>query len=435
MTLQKLTFLNNPPPCGDLSVGDENDTIWLKGNIMAADSESVLIRRFSADGDAGAFSEIVRRHARMVYGVCVRILEDESDAADATQETFYQLVQQAREISGSVASWLHTVATRKSIDLIRRGKARRRRERSYASGKTGQVETWHDLSGHVDHILQELDEDVRSVLLEHFFEGKTTTQIAKDRGISQATASRRVNQGLDLLRDGLKKRGLLATGVILSSLLGQGASYAVPAAVTSELTKMAMVGSSVAGGIAATGGATGAKAAAGGMMAGLSGKVTAAVAVAAIGVGSVVTYDHFTQDSGPPAAVSENSSFESRSRSPSKQQRVRSAPPVTVVGDEEQSHKQGAVPDQDAHTGETSARTPDESLPAPIPGEADRPEITGFAMGSFGMGMGATPPDENLSEEEANSPPEFLGGGLGGAIVPRRIDPNELLEELSSEDQ
>ncbi len=406
---------------------------------MAAESESVLIKRFSADGDAGAFSEIVRRHARMVYGVCVRILEDESDAADATQETFYQLLQQAREISGSVASWLHTVATRKSIDLIRRGKARRRRERSYASGKTGQVETWHDLSGHVDHILQELDGDVRSVLLEHFFEGKTTTQIAEERGISQATASRRVNQGLALMRAGLKRRGLLATGAVLSALLGEGASYAVPAAVTSELTKMAMVGSSVAGGVAAAGAGTGAKAAAGGMMAGLSGKVAAAVAVAAIGVGSTVTYDHFTNDSGSPGpTLSEESSLGSRSRSPSGRQPVRSATPVTVVGGAEQAYTQATVREGGTHTGDTSeasARAPNESLPAGISKEADRPETTGYAMGGFGMGMGAMPPHEPAREEEANSPPEFWGGGLGGTIVPQSIDPNELPKELPSEDQ
>lgn len=399
---------------------------------MAAESESVLIRRFSADGDASAFSEIVRRHVRMVYGVCVRILENESDAADATQETFYQLLKQAREVSGSVASWLHTVATRKSIDLIRRGKARRRRERSYASSITGEVEQWHDISGHVDNILQELDEGVRSVLLEHFFEGKTTTQIAGERGISQATASRRVNQGLDLLRAALKKRGLLATGAVLTALLGsEASSYAVPAVVASELTKMAMVGSSVAGGVAATGAATGAKAAAGGMMAGLSGKVAAAVAVAAIGVCSVVTYNHITEPADAPAPiVAEDSSSQSPSRPPLQTPGVQ---PATAGVETEQIHEEPAASAQGDNDDEFD-KWFDEFF---VEGdeEATGPEEpAGALVGGMGMGMrmGTAAPDET-GTQEANSPPVFWGAGMAGSPDSPPIDINELAEELADE--
>jgi len=397
---------------------------------MAAESESVLIRRFSADGDASAFSEIVRRHVRMVYGVCVRILENESDAADATQETFYQLLKQAREISGSVASWLHTVATRKSIDLIRRGKARRRRERSYAGARTGQVEQWHDISGHVDHILQELDEGVRSVLLEHFFEGKTTTQIAEDRGISQATASRRVNQGLDLLRIALKKRRLLATGAVLSVLLGEGASYEVPAAVAGELTKMAMVGSSVAGGVVSVGAATGAKTAAGGMMAGLSGKVAAAVAVAAIGVGSVVTYNHITGPTDAPAPiVAEDLSSESPSTPALATQPVSTAPVVETA----QVYEEPAVSDQGDYDDEFD-KWFDEFFVDGAAEVAGPEEPAGALVGGFGMGMGmgTTTPDET-GTQEANSPPVFWGAGMAGSVDSPPIDINELADELADE--
>ena len=63
---------------------------------MGADSESVLLQRYSRQGDAEAFSVIVRQHVGMVYGVCVRILEDQADAADVTQETFFLLLRQAR---------------------------------------------------------------------------------------------------------------------------------------------------------------------------------------------------------------------------------------------------------------------------------------------------------------------------------------------------
>ena len=47
------------------------------------ESENILLQRFSQTGDAEAFSEIVRRHAGLVYGACLRVLEDKNRAAYA----------------------------------------------------------------------------------------------------------------------------------------------------------------------------------------------------------------------------------------------------------------------------------------------------------------------------------------------------------------
>ena len=41
-----------------------------------SESETILLRRFAATGDPEAFSEIVRRHAGLVYGACLRVLAD-----------------------------------------------------------------------------------------------------------------------------------------------------------------------------------------------------------------------------------------------------------------------------------------------------------------------------------------------------------------------
>ena len=61
--------------------------------------EAILLQRFVASGDAGAFSEIVRRYASLVYSACLRILGDKETAADATQETFFQFLKNANTIT------------------------------------------------------------------------------------------------------------------------------------------------------------------------------------------------------------------------------------------------------------------------------------------------------------------------------------------------
>ena len=101
---------------------------------MAYD-EAILLQRFVTAGDAAAFSEIVRRHVDMVYSTCMRILADRDSAADATQETFFQLLKKAGEITGSIPAWLHRVATGKAVDRIRAESSRKRAEVRYADAK------------------------------------------------------------------------------------------------------------------------------------------------------------------------------------------------------------------------------------------------------------------------------------------------------------
>ena len=97
-----------------------------------AQTEDVLLERFATTGDAAALSQIIRAHAGLVYGVCLRILADRDKAADATQETFLHLLRKARTIKGSIPGWLHSVATCRATDIIRRDSARRRTEARYA---------------------------------------------------------------------------------------------------------------------------------------------------------------------------------------------------------------------------------------------------------------------------------------------------------------
>lgn len=399
---------------------------------MAGESESILLQRFQGRGDSEAFSEIVRRHVGMVYGVCVRLLEDKSDAADVTQETFFSLTRQAREVSGSVAGWLHRVATRKCVDLIRRGKARRRTERAYAAEKVRSAETWQELSPHVDQAMGDMHEELRSVLVEHFFEGKTTTQIAKERKISQATVSRRLNHGLELLQVSLKKKGLLATVAVVGALLAEARAEAVPAALAQEMAKMAMVGSGAAGGVQAAGG---------GVLSAMQVKVVTAVAVMAIGAGSVLTYNELSQpaDRGEPKAAEITGKVPGRRVSASRPNRRSGGPTVVVTG--------GVAPAQGG-TSEGQAEAPDsetfdewfERVFAEESGQDGvGEEPVGLAMGSFGevpmggMAMGGMPPAEGEPNEEAVA----LGAMLGGTYLPDvpPAEANEAREDLPSDDQ
>lgn len=275
-----------------------------------ADDESFLLRRFAQNGDAEAFSEIVKRYADPVYSTCRRILFDEAGAADAAQETFYQFMISAGSIKGSPAAWLHAVATSKAIDAIRRNAARTSRERRYFFSKAKEVSQWKDISPHIDRELETLSPPHRDVLIRYFFEGKTMAEIAKLNKTSQPTVSRLVNAAVEELRKRFLKKGLIVTLFVLKGIIDRQTLQAAPMYLLTEAGKMSLVGTttghlsssaavSSTTGISAAGtellptiAAGSTKTTIAAAMSTLKAKVAGVIVVTTVGAGGVFVYHH-----------------------------------------------------------------------------------------------------------------------------------------------
>jgi RNA polymerase sigma factor (sigma-70 family) len=308
--------------------------------------ENIQLRHFVKTSDAEAFSEIVQRHAGLVYGACLRVLLDRDKAADATQETFLELLRNAEKITGSLSSWLHRVATRRAINMVIKDSSRRRREAKYATEKPLNSSRWEDISTYIDEGLDDLDEEMREILIGHFFEGRTTVEIAADKGISQPTVSRRIEAGIGELRENLRKRGVVVALAGFSSLLTQNAVEAAPALVLKELGKIAIAGANAAAasgiGSASSVSGAGAKAVAGGVLAGIKAKVISTAVVAAVGVGGIVTYNQFTKPVEQPQRVVLASKPVSQSR------RVPEMPKSNLKGQEPPVDARGVLVPEEA---------------------------------------------------------------------------------------
>ena len=78
-------------------------------------------------GDPQAFGQLVRRHERRVYGICLRTLGNREDAEDATQEAFLAALRKAASFRRAAAfsTWLYRIAVNAATDQARRrGRAR-----------------------------------------------------------------------------------------------------------------------------------------------------------------------------------------------------------------------------------------------------------------------------------------------------------------------
>ncbi len=210
------------------------------------------MRRF-CDGDHAAFVALVERYQHLVYGTCRRVLADHGRAEDATQEVFIQFAADAGRIQRSLPAWLHRVARGKAIDMIRheQAEARVRDDLAWAAPLADAAE--RDALPLLDGALDELDEEVRSILVEHFLIGHTQQQLAQREGQSQPTISRRIADAVEQLRAVLGRKGIALSVAMVASLLGDAADAAVPpglAASWSAAATAAGAGKAAATGIA-----------------------------------------------------------------------------------------------------------------------------------------------------------------------------------------
>jgi RNA polymerase sigma factor (sigma-70 family) len=209
--------------------------------------DAELLERFVRKRDAAAFELLVRRHERMVHGVCRRVLGDADDADDAFQATFLVFVRKAGSISkrASVAGWLYRVAYRVAL-RARAGTARRAMQAlpfepaATADGPDEQA-AWRELRPLLDAEVNRLPEKYRVPIVLCYLESRTYEEAARQLGCSRGTLSTRLTRARELLRRRLTRRGLVLTGGLLAALLAeQTAPAAVPAALVNASVEAAM---------------------------------------------------------------------------------------------------------------------------------------------------------------------------------------------------
>ena len=201
-------------------------------------SDTALLQQYARTRDAEAFAELVRRHAGMVYGACLRVLHNADDAEDVAQECFIELARKAEAITTSLPGWLHALACSRAIDTLRKESTRKRYEEQAMSEDMEDSEpVWANIAPYVDEALAALPEELRAPVLLHFFEGRTQSEVAKVLGLSQSTVSRRIDKGIAELRERLKQAGVTVSVTVLAVLLAGHAATAAPAVLLASLTK------------------------------------------------------------------------------------------------------------------------------------------------------------------------------------------------------
>ena len=202
--------------------------------------DSILLRRWLSKRDADAFVQVAMRHAKMVYSVALRILGNSHDAEEIAQECFETLASTTKPPQNNLSGWLYKVAANQAKERIRSEQRRQNREERYMATMSAELPpipdvSWKDVYCQVDEVLLELPDIYREPLIAHFFEQVTQETIAQRLGIGRRTVSHRIQQGIDAVRHGLKKRGIPVTVVAIGTWFdAQATQITVPSARLAE---------------------------------------------------------------------------------------------------------------------------------------------------------------------------------------------------------
>jgi len=182
----------------------------------AASSESrsladALVR--VASQDRNAFEQVYSRTSAKLFGICLRILGNRSDAEGTLQDVYVTVWQKAAGYDPARASpvtWLATIARNKSIDRLRKRRDMRPIDDAVlqiadeAIGADALIERDEDRRRLAD-CLGELDDDQAGVIRSAFFGGVTYAQLAVRDSVPLGTLKSRIRRGLMRLRGCLER--------------------------------------------------------------------------------------------------------------------------------------------------------------------------------------------------------------------------------------
>ena len=86
-------------------------------------SDGELVQRAQA-GDLDAFEALTNRYERRIYSLAFRMLQQEQDAQDVTQQTLLSAMENLKGFRGeaSFSTWLLRIATHAALKVIRKRK-------------------------------------------------------------------------------------------------------------------------------------------------------------------------------------------------------------------------------------------------------------------------------------------------------------------------
>lgn len=169
---------------------------------------AVLLSALESDADKQKFIEIYKQHHVRMERTAMRILKEQSDAEDAVQNAFVQIIRHFEKVykipCDNLPFWCISIVKNEALSILRKRK------------KTVPLEDWDAVIGDVEMVSSyhdlvklfgRLPETYRAALEMKLLLDYSGKEIAEHLGISESAVNTRISRGRVLLRELVEKEG------------------------------------------------------------------------------------------------------------------------------------------------------------------------------------------------------------------------------------
>lgn len=195
-----------------LLTAQSSDYSQLMAYDAAIPDEADSIARAQA-GDTRAFETLYRLNIDRVYGLCLRMTGNVSEAEDCAQEAFIQAWNKIAKFRGDSAfgTWMHRIAVNSVLGRIRKSKREQDRiqlvaETAVSPASIGDSGNLRDLSDAID----KLPEGARNVFVLNAVYGYSHEESGNMLGIAIGTSKAQLHRARRLLAQQLQEQGFEA---------------------------------------------------------------------------------------------------------------------------------------------------------------------------------------------------------------------------------
>ncbi|MGH2775555.1 MAG: RNA polymerase sigma factor [Actinomycetota bacterium] len=163
-------------------------------------SDNDLLQAF-LEGDNDAFSGLMERHEDRIFGLCLKMLHNRSDALEASQEIFITAFRRAVSFRGDSAfgTWLYRIGINHCKDALRKRKEllleSDQLEIERVDTRQRGIDEAAALRLDLSRALTELRDDYREAVVMHDLGGVPYEDIATVTGVPVGTVKSRISRG------------------------------------------------------------------------------------------------------------------------------------------------------------------------------------------------------------------------------------------------
>lgn len=180
--------------------------------ISTALTDEELVVRYKSTGNLELLSDLYQRYMELVYGVCLKYLENADDAKDAVINIFEELISKLQKHDVQhFRPWLHQLSKNHCLMILRKKKSRPVMvdESFMQSGENvhlADVEDKEQNLVHLEDCISKLVEEQKHSIELFYLKGKCYKEIADETGLDIGKIKSYIQNGRRNLRICMDKK-------------------------------------------------------------------------------------------------------------------------------------------------------------------------------------------------------------------------------------